>query len=217
MSTTGPKEGTLCLFPDLLLSNAYLLLRPFFSPIKPASEFQDREEFLASENWRFDNSNTQFPGISMIEGRMMFSSQYLDSESHPHIRVDMAMISVPKVNPGDMVFWHCDVIHSVETEHQGLGDSSVMYIPAAPLTPQNLEYIKRQRGAFLRGLAAPDFEGDPETEGGESNCVKRGVITNIHAAGLQAMGLGKEPFSLEGTVGNERRMLEMANEVLFGN
>ena len=113
MSTTGPKEGTLCLFPDLLLSNAYILLRPFFSPIKPASEFQDREEFLAPENWRFDNSSTQFPGISMIEGRM-FSGQDLDSETHPHIRVDATMLSVPKVNPGDMVFWHCGTSAAIE-------------------------------------------------------------------------------------------------------
>ena len=29
---------------------------------------------------------------------------------------------------------HCDLIHAVETEHTGAGDSSVLYIPAAPLT-----------------------------------------------------------------------------------
>ena len=34
------------------------------------------------------------------------------------------MTSVPKVNPGDMVFWHCDVVHSVEREHTGLEDSA---------------------------------------------------------------------------------------------
>ena len=102
MSTTGPKEGTLCLFPDLLLSNAYLMLRPFFIPVKSASECQHREEFLASENWRFDNSYTQFPGIELIGGM-----QWLNSGTHPHMEVDTAMVSVPKVNPGDMVFWHC--------------------------------------------------------------------------------------------------------------
>ena len=107
MSTTGPKEGTLRLFPDLLLSNAYLMLRPFFIRVKPASECQDREEFLASENWRFDNSNTQFPGIELLPGRTMFSGQWLNSKTHPHMEVDTAMVSVPKVNPGDMVFWHC--------------------------------------------------------------------------------------------------------------
>ena len=29
---------------------------------------------------------------------------------------------------------HCDLIHAVEGEHSGVGDSSVLYIPAAPLT-----------------------------------------------------------------------------------
>lgn len=26
---------------------------------------------------------------------------------HPHLRLEETMTSVPKVNPGDMVFWHC--------------------------------------------------------------------------------------------------------------
>ena len=34
------------------------------------------------------------------------------------------MISVPKVYPGDAVFWHCDVIHAVEVEHNGTSDSA---------------------------------------------------------------------------------------------
>ena len=34
------------------------------------------------------------------------------------------MVSVPKVNPGDAVYWHCDVIHAVEREHTGSGDSA---------------------------------------------------------------------------------------------
>ena len=34
------------------------------------------------------------------------------------------MISVPKVYPGDAVFWHCDVVHAVEVEHNGTSDSA---------------------------------------------------------------------------------------------
>jgi ectoine hydroxylase-related dioxygenase (phytanoyl-CoA dioxygenase family) len=34
------------------------------------------------------------------------------------------MVSMPKVNPGDMVFWHADVVHAVEEEHTGSGDSA---------------------------------------------------------------------------------------------
>ena len=37
------------------------------------------------------------------------------------------MVSVPKVNPGDAVYWHCDVIHAVEREHTGSGESAGKY------------------------------------------------------------------------------------------
>ena len=34
------------------------------------------------------------------------------------------MTSVPHVKPGDTVFWHGDVVHSVEQEHTGQEDSA---------------------------------------------------------------------------------------------
>ena len=67
------------------------------------------------------------------------------------------MISVPKVYPGDMVFWQADVVHAVEKEHNGKADSSVMYIPAAPVCPQNTDYIQRQAELFNKGCPPPDF------------------------------------------------------------
>ena len=48
----------------------------------------------------------------------------LTPEFHPHLRLDKCMVSVPKVNPGDAVFWHTDVIHSVEQENNGSEDSA---------------------------------------------------------------------------------------------
>jgi hypothetical protein len=119
MSDTGPSEGTLRLFPDVLLSNAYLLLRPFFTPITSLSEFLQRvgpgkeEEaigaYLKASNWRFDNSQSELPGIIPLGGGKQFSNQKLATNTHPHLRLDRenTMISVPRVNPGDMVFWHC--------------------------------------------------------------------------------------------------------------
>lgn len=41
-----------------------------------------------------------------------------------------------------------------------------MYIPAVPMTPQNVAYIARQRESFLKGLAPPDF---PPTKGEYGN------------------------------------------------
>lgn len=105
MSNTGPKEGTLRLFPDVLVSNAYLLLRPFFNPVAPLESFADPADFLAASNWTFDNSAPDFPGIQPMGGA--FGGQRLNADSHPHMRLSEAMVSVPRVNPGDMVFWHC--------------------------------------------------------------------------------------------------------------
>ena len=62
---------------------------------------------------------------------------------------------------------------------------SVIYIPAVPLTPQNKEYIDRQKTNFLCGEAPPDF---PK---GKSELTLVGVATvnDVGRAGRRAMGL----------------------------
>ena len=37
-----------------------------------------------------------------------------------------------------------------------------MYIPAMPLTPENLSYVQKQKETFLKGATPPDF---PKTSG----------------------------------------------------
>ncbi|KAJ7511697.1 hypothetical protein B0H11DRAFT_711832 [Mycena galericulata] len=151
ISKTGPQQGTLKVFPDVLLSNAYIILRPFFRPLVSL----DSKDILDAKNWEFDISTPDFPGIFVRENG--FGGPRPTNELHPHLLLDATMISVPAVNPGDTVFWHCDVVHSVEQEHTGTEDSAVMYIPAVPLTPANTKYIERQRDQFLKGLPPPDF------------------------------------------------------------
>lgn len=75
--------------------------------------------------------------------------------------LDALMVHIPKINPGDMVFWHCDLVHAVDSIHMGKHDSSVFYIPSAPLCMRNLEYAWAQREPFLQGLVGPDFPGFP--------------------------------------------------------
>lgn len=76
----------------------------------------------------------------------------MTEETHPHLRLDKALVSVPKVEPGDQVLCkttilpipdpltvgfllgHCDLIHAVEAEHSGQENSVVLYIPAVPYT-----------------------------------------------------------------------------------
>ncbi|KAL0945418.1 hypothetical protein HGRIS_000910 [Hohenbuehelia grisea] len=151
MSETAPTEGTLKVFADVLLSNAYIILRPFFRPLVS----MDSEEVLDAGNWEFDISSSEFPGIHPRDGG--FAGPKPTPIHHPHLNLDQTMLSVPKVNPGDTVFWHCDVVHSVEEEHTGKGDSAVMYIPSVPLTPQNEAYVKRQYHDFVEGNRPSDF------------------------------------------------------------
>ncbi|KIP06972.1 hypothetical protein PHLGIDRAFT_90163 [Phlebiopsis gigantea 11061_1 CR5-6] len=180
LSETAPHQGTLQVFPDVLLSNAYLILRPFFVPT--SSTLTDAEQFDA-KNWKFDTSEADFPGIYSI-GKA-FSGPRPKTATHPHLRLDKTMVSVPRVAPGDAVFWHCDLIHAVEVEHTGTEDSCVMYIPAVPHTPMNADYVARQREAFLRGVPPPDF---PKWAG-ETGFVGVGTPDDIvHPLGRRAMG-----------------------------
>ncbi|KAI0059235.1 DUF1479-domain-containing protein [Artomyces pyxidatus] len=179
LSPTGPHQGTIKFFPDVLLSNAYLILRPFFHP-KPE---QTSDDPLDARNWRYDISTPDFPGIYAFYGG--FTGPRPNNISHPHLRLDETMTSAPEVNAGDMVFWHCDLVHSVEREHNGSSDCAVMYIPAVPTTPQNTEYIKRQKDTFVQGSTPPDF---PKTAP-EASYVGIGLPEDIvDAMGKKAMG-----------------------------
>ncbi|KAA1467115.1 DUF1479-domain-containing protein [Dentipellis sp. KUC8613] len=179
LSETAPHQGTLKLFPDIVTSNAYSILRPFFRPkATPVSD-----DPLDVNNWEYDISSPDFPGIF---GRDKgFVGPRPNNETHPHFRLDETMTSVPKVYPGDMVFWHCDLVHSVEKEHTGNDDSAVMYIPAVPTTPQNKEYVRKQNETFVQGITPPDFAKLTP----EATYVGTGKPEDIvHPLGKQAMG-----------------------------
>ena len=50
MSETAPSQGTLKVFPDVLLSNAYIILRPFFRPVASGIDSQNP---LDPQNWEY--------------------------------------------------------------------------------------------------------------------------------------------------------------------
>ncbi|KAF5342342.1 hypothetical protein D9611_001342 [Ephemerocybe angulata] len=178
MSETGPGEGTLKTFPDVLLSNAYIILRPFFRPIGSG------DALLDPKNWEFDLSSPEFPGIFPKDGG--YGGPHPTPLLHPHLQLQKTMTSMPKVYPGDAVFWHCDVIHEVEGAHDGSDDSAVMYIPAVPKTPMNLAYVARQKECFLDGQRPPDF---PKGKG-EKGWVGVGAVEDVASqVGRVAMGL----------------------------
>jgi hypothetical protein len=196
MSVTGPGEGTLRVAPLLKLATAYLILRPFFRPRTSSSGIDD---------WVVDLESAAFPGSQMGK------TQELSETTHPHLQLSRTMVSIPRVEPGDQIYWHCDLIHAVEGLHGGQSDSSVLYIPAVPLTIRNAEYLRDQREHFNRGLPAPDFPGGE----GESRFLNRGGQEHIQGeTGLRALGFKKFDIPEGASMGETQAVLE-ANRMLF--
>ena len=194
LSHTAPGEGTLRVFPLLKHSTAYLLLRPFFSP--PPSSPSPSPSFPIFPHYHSAGKRTpKMASPSQAKPTPDFPSsipsfaQELTASTHPHLNLSAAMVSLPKVSPGDYVAWHCDTIHAVEPIHSGNTDSSVFYIPAAPTSPRNLEYLKRQMQTMETGGVPPDFPGAGEETEGESGWLQQGGWNDVHQLG-QKRGLG---------------------------
>lgn len=77
-----------------------------------------------------------------------------------HAAAAEATVSIPRVQPGDTVWWHNDVVHAVESEHRGTTSSNVIYIGAAPWCPKNAAFLPRQAEAFRAGKSCPDFAAE---------------------------------------------------------
>ena len=70
------------------------------------------------------------------------------------------LVSIQDVNPGDTVWWHPDLTHSVADKHTGKDFSNVMFIGSSPQCKKNLDYAKRQTENFLLGKSPPDFAAE---------------------------------------------------------
>ncbi len=100
-----------------------------------------------------------------------------------HPLLTQAMFSIPDMEPGDAVFWHCDVVHSVENQHQGMFDSNVMYIAAVPWCEKNVAYLKKQWAAFVQGRSPDDFAADDF----EVGFTGRAIPADLTQLGLKQM------------------------------
>lgn len=189
MSDTGPGEGTLHVCPMIKHSTAYTILRPFFDP--------------KSSNPAIDST---FPGS--VPG----ACQEYSELTHPHLELPTTMVSIPRVEPGDYVAWHCDSLHSVDKEHRGKGDSSVLYIPATPLCEMNAKYLQKQKEAALAYSPPWDFPG----AGGAGELGFDGAVDwpKLGDEGLQAMGMASKPWAATGGMSQgERRAIELSNSI----
>lgn len=96
-----------------------------------------------------------------------------------------ALTSIPALEPGDSVWWHCDVIHSVApvTDQQGWGN--VMYIPAAPMCEKNLAYAQKVKVALENGASPGDFP----KEDYEADWEERFTLDDLNIHGKRALGI----------------------------
>lgn len=99
---------------------------------------------------------------------------YLYPRSNRVIKSSGTVVSLSLL-PGGSCSEMSDMIHAVESQHKGNGPSAVLYIPAVPLTPKTIEYVRDQKSFFLQGLPAPDFPGGV----GESKFEGRGFESDI--------------------------------------
>ena len=67
------------------------------------------------------------------------------------------LVSIPKMKPGDTIWWHPDIVHAVEDKHLGKNYSNVVYVGATPYCKKNLDYSLKQSKKFLEGKSPPDF------------------------------------------------------------
>lgn len=211
LGTLPPDQGNLLLLPMLQLSTAYLLLRPFFSPVHNSPS---HPHFLSPDNWRLD-----MPASSVIQGAVPSYCQELSAALHPHLQLGQSMVRAPALNPGDYLVWHCDTVYAIDNSRHAPCDveATILYIPACPLTQTNALYLARQRKAFLLGQPSPDFAVVTNTRGESTHMARPGVQEVSDAGGdggLRAMGL--LPWDDDdATTDVEAEVLEMANNILF--
>jgi len=206
MSSTRAREGTLLVAPLLRPVLAYVLLRPFFAATRPDPRAPG---FLDVDNWRLRPRQDAW-----LHGAAPGRGQELTPALHPHLALASSVVHVPDVRPGDYVAWHCDAVHAVDAVHAGAADSSVLYIPACPLTPANAAYLRAQRDAFVHGRPGPDFPG------GEGEARHVGRETAAQAAewmspeGMRAFGLEQWDSTAEGLSGAQKEVMDRANTTL---
>lgn len=104
LTEAGPGDGSLMVYPNVKIPLAYMLLRPLFEPP------ENKEDLMDAEKWTMNLESNWFFGTFSDD------NQLLSSESHPHLRLEECLVSIPKMYPGDMVFWHTDVGQTFTTQ-----------------------------------------------------------------------------------------------------
>ncbi|MFD9739790.1 YbiU family protein [Umezawaea sp. NPDC059074] len=108
----------------------------------------------------------------------------IDAKWHPLLLP--ALTPIPAVEPGDTVWWHGDLIHSVGEVTDQKGWGNVMYIPASPHCEKNAAYAEKCGQAFLHGTSPTDFAAEDY----ETTWSGRPLLGDLNATGRAQLGLG---------------------------
>lgn len=154
LSSQGPGDGTLQLVPMVKEATAYLLLRPFIEGVP-------EEEFCGAVSGKAQAINSQW-----------------------HVDLLKGLVSIPHMDPGDTVWWHCDLVHAVESEHRGKVESSVTYIGSAPWCERNEKFAQLQKPCFETGESSPDFAAEHR----EVSYKGRATVDDLSELGKKQMG-----------------------------
>lgn len=106
------------------------------------------------------------------------------------------------------------MVHSVEDDHSGESDSSVMYIPVVPLSSYNIHNLVAQRAAFLAGIPPPDMaprKGEEHEKEHDDRGTENDILTK---EGRRILGLEKWDVGAAGITEGQRRIRQLANEML---
>ena len=96
-----------------------------------------------------------------------------------------ALTPIPAVEPGDTVWWHGDVIHSVADGSNLDRWGNVMYIPASPHCAKNAAYAADCGQAVLTGRSPGDFAAEDY----EVDWVGRATVDDLTDTGRRQLGL----------------------------
>jgi hypothetical protein len=113
------------------------------------------------------------------------NGQALPISERWHPALTPALTPIPAVEPGDTVWWHGDMIHSVGAVEDQQGWGNVMYIPASPWCEKNAAYAAECGQAFLKGVSPTDFAAEDY----EVNWSGRPTAEELTPTGRAQLGL----------------------------
>jgi hypothetical protein len=99
--------------------------------------------------------------------------------------VERALVPIPAVAPGDTVWWHGDVYHSVADAANDTRWGNIMYIGIAPRCERNDAYGVDHFDRFVRGASPRDFPAEDY----EADFVGRAGPADLSPLGRRQFGL----------------------------